>query len=64
MYSLPFVAKGSIAEVQSLLYLTLDQDYLNQQECSGLYDIADEVARIISGFITSLIREAGRNHRR
>jgi four helix bundle protein len=51
-----FVAKGSAAEVQSLLYVALDQEYLSEQEFSGLYENADEVAKIISGFITSLIR--------
>ncbi len=35
-----FVAKGSTAKAQSLLYVTLDQDYLNQQEFSALYEKA------------------------
>jgi len=56
-----FVAKGSAAEVQSLLYVVLDQEYLGEREFSELYDKADEVARIISGFITSLIGRSGRS---
>ena len=55
-----FVAKGSAAEVQSLLYVVIDQQYISEQEFSELYSKADEVARIISGFITSLLRQSGR----
>jgi len=59
-----FVAKGFTGEAQSLLYVVLDQEHLGERECSELYDKADEVARIISGLITSLIRQSGRNRRR
>ena len=55
-----FVAKASVAEVQSLLYVVIDQQYISEQEFSELYSKADEVARIISGFITSLLRQSGR----
>ncbi len=50
-----FVAKGSAAEVQSLLYVALDQEYMIQSNFDSLYSKTDEVARIISGFITSLL---------
>jgi four helix bundle protein len=53
-----FVAKGSAAEVQSLLYVARDQEYLNDTDFSKLYDKSDEVARILSGFITSLRRRS------
>jgi len=56
-----FVAKGSTAEAQSLLYVVPDQEYLGEREFSELYDKADEVARIMSGFITSLIRRSVRS---
>jgi four helix bundle protein len=59
-----FVAKGSTAEVQSLFYVALDQEYLTEKEFSGLYNKADEVAKIISGFITSLLRQPARNRRK
>ena len=55
-----FVAKGSGAEVQSLLYVALDQEYLSERQFTELYEKAEEVARIISGFITSLLRQATR----
>ena len=55
-----FIAKGSTAEVQSLLYVVLDQEYVSPQDFSELYDKADAVARIISGFITSLLKDSRR----
>jgi four helix bundle protein len=55
-----FIAKGSAAEVQSLLYVAMDQEYLNDADFSKLYDKTDEVARILSGFITSLLRRSVR----
>ncbi len=57
-----FVAKGSTAEVQSLLYVSLDQEYFTQRDFSQLYDQAETVARITSGFITSLISRPTRTH--
>ncbi len=55
-----FVAKASAAEVQSLLYVALDQEYLSEKDFSALYEKDDEVARILSGFITSLLRQSPR----
>jgi len=48
------IAKGSTSEVQSQLYLALDLDYINREEFEKLYDEADQVARLISGFIKYL----------
>jgi hypothetical protein len=55
------IAKGSAAEVQSLLYVAVDQEYVSDTEFSTLYAKADEVARIPSGFITSLLRRSTRS---
>ena len=57
-----FVAKGSTAEVQSLLYVALDQEYFSQRDFSELYGQAETVARITSGFITSLLVRSARTH--
>jgi four helix bundle protein len=56
-----FIAKGSTAEVQSLLYVAIDQEYLSDKDFAKLYEKADEVARILSGFITSLLRRSTRS---
>jgi len=46
-----FIAKGSTAEVQSQLYVALDQGYIDRQRFEELYSKSDEVARLTSGFI-------------
>jgi four helix bundle protein len=49
-----FITKGSLAEVQSLLYVAIDQTYITDEQFSQIYTKAEEVARIVSGLITSL----------
>ena len=50
-----FIAKGSCAEVQSLLYAALDQGYLTQEKFDGIYRQADLIARFLSRLITYLL---------
>jgi len=49
-----YMSKGSVSEIQSQLYVTLDLGYLAQERFSDLYNKADEVAKLISGFIRYL----------
>lgn len=51
-----FIAKGSCAEVQSLLYVALDQDYIIKDRFDSIYRQADLVARRLSRLITYLLR--------
>jgi four helix bundle protein len=43
------IANGSAAEVQSALYVALDQQYLSQPEFQRLYDRCAEIRRMING---------------
>jgi len=52
-----FIAKGSAAEVQSQLYVALDQGYVKKDTFDELYAKSDEVARLISGFIRYLLNK-------
>jgi len=52
-----FVAKGSCAEVESQLYVALDQNYIVETKFKELYAKAEEVAKMLSGFITYLLNE-------
>ena len=52
-----FIAKGSAAEVQSQLYVALDQGYIKREKFDELYAKSDEVARLISGFIRYLLNK-------
>jgi len=52
-----FIAKGSAAEVQSQLYVALDQGYINEGKFNELYAKSDDVARLTSGFIRYLLNK-------
>jgi len=52
-----FIAKGSVAEVQSQLYVALDQSYINEEKFDELHSKAEEVARLTSGFIRYLLNK-------
>ncbi len=49
-----FIAMASTAEVQSHLYIALDQGYIDQKEFDKIYDQANKTAMIISGLIKYL----------
>jgi four helix bundle protein len=49
-----FISKASAAEVQSHLYVALDQDYISTSEFDAMYHQADIVARMDSNFIKYL----------
>ena len=51
-----FISKGSAAEIQSQLYVALDQGYISPHKFEALFQKADEIARLISGFIQYLLR--------
>ncbi|MEW6127052.1 MAG: four helix bundle protein [Acidobacteriota bacterium] len=41
------MSRGSVEEVQSHLYVALDQRYINQECFSKLYDLLEEISRMI-----------------
>jgi len=49
-----FIAMSSAAEVQSHLYVALDQGYINDEQFRVIYDQANKTAMIISGLIKYL----------
>ncbi len=48
------VAKGSAAELQSHLYIVLDQGHLSPESFASLYDMIDHCARQMSNLIKHL----------
>jgi four helix bundle protein len=48
------VAHGSSAEVQSALYVALDQKYISQQQFDNLYKMTDQISKMIMGFSSYL----------
>jgi len=49
-----FISKSSAAEVQSELYVALDQEYINQDDFGRIYNQAEVVSKMDSGFIKYL----------
>jgi four helix bundle protein len=49
-----YIAMSSAAEVQSHLYIALDQGYIDQKQFGAIYDQANKTAKIISGLIKYL----------
>lgn len=49
-----FVSHGSVADVQSVLYIALDQNYIDDEKFKNLYNKCNEISKIISGLIKSL----------
>ena len=54
-----YVAKGSAAEVRSMLQLAGELNYLEPHEFSELEEKSLEISRILSGLIKSLYRKPG-----
>jgi len=54
------IAMGSAREIQSHLYVALDQRYIGQQEFKGAYDQAEHVAQLLAGSIKNLDLQIGR----
>ena len=49
-----FISEASAAEVQSQLYVALDQKYVTKEDFEIIYQQADEVAKMCSGLIKYL----------
>jgi four helix bundle protein len=45
------ISRGSSSEVQSQLYRCLDRKYISSEQFQELYNLADEVCKMITGFI-------------
>jgi four helix bundle protein len=48
------MARRSVREVQSELYLALDRKYITEVELKQVYALGDEVKRLINGLISNL----------
>jgi four helix bundle protein len=49
-----FISKSSVAEVQSQFYVALDQEYIAKADFGRIYDQAEMVSKLDSGFIKYL----------
>lgn len=49
-----FIAKGSLTELQSQLYLSLDLRYIPQEQFASTQKLCAEVARLVQAFASSM----------
>ncbi|SRR5690606_32215405 len=49
-----YISHGSIAEVQSAMYIALDLSYIDSIEFERIYNNSTEVSKIISGLLKKL----------
>ena len=49
-----FIAKGSCAEVRSMLHIALELNYISKDEFNKLYILSQEISKMLSGFIKTL----------
>lgn len=49
-----YIARGSAAEVRSMLYAALDTGYLSQERHDELMLLVEETGRLLTGFIKTL----------
>ena len=49
-----YISKGSAAEVQSQSYVALDRQYINEKDFNAIYNQAEIVSKLDSGFIKYL----------
>ena len=45
------IAKGSVGEVKSQLYVAIDQEYLDKKTFNRLYTLASDVSKMTAGLI-------------
>ena len=48
------IAKGSLSEVKSHLYVAFDIDYIKEEKLNTLFILIDEIGKLISGLIKYL----------
>ncbi len=58
-----FISKSSAAEVQSHLYIALDQGYITEDDFTKLYNDLDKIQRMLSNLIKHLNKLNQRNKR-
>lgn len=54
-----FIARGSVGEVRSILYLALDQKYITEEQFAGAYHLCVRESQLCWGLIKHLQKTSG-----
>lgn len=57
------VSHGSVEEVQSHLYVAMDQDHISKEEFQEAYDCAGAIGKLVKGSIDNLNKQISSHHR-
>jgi len=49
-----FIAKGSSAEVRSMLYIAIERKFITQKQFDEAYNLSIEISKLLSGLIKTL----------
>jgi four helix bundle protein len=49
-----FMAKGSSAEVRSMVYIAKEVKFISEKDFKRLYEMVEEISKMLSGFIIKL----------
>lgn len=49
-----YIAKGSCAEVRSMVYVAIDLGYLSRKQFDEIFTKTEEISRVLSGLIKTL----------
>lgn len=49
-----YIAKGSCAEVRSMIYIALELKYITREDFDKTSGLSSEISRLLSGFIKTL----------
>ena len=58
-----FHAKGSCSELKSQLYAAADIGYLDQKDFKKIYDLVEEISRILQGLVNAIKKRAETGHK-
>ena len=57
------VSHGSVEELQSHLYVALDQDYISKEGFQDAYNCADVVGKVVKGSIDNITKQINSRRR-